>query len=86
MPPKPGDPWIYPWGPYIGRAVELCPKRFAIIWLRSKALYHLDPEFYCALHRLMVPTQNEPRVMPALACDCWKNKSLKEKQKCARKN
>lgn len=74
MPPRPGDPWIYPWGPYVGQPVELCPKRFAIIWLRSKALYHLDPEFYCALHRLMVPTHNEARVMPALACDCSKTK------------
>ena len=33
----------------------------------------------------MVPTQNEPRVMPALACDCGKNNTLKQKKNLTEK-
>ena len=81
MPPRPGDAWIYPWGPYVGQAVELCPKRMAIVWLRSKAMYHFDPEFYCALHRLVVPAHNEDRVAGALACGCGKSTKFNKKHK-----
>ena len=82
MPPRPGDPWTYPWGPFEGRAVELCPPRMAVIWLRSRALYRLDPEFYCALHRLVIAPDRFSRIRDGLACACGRKKQRPHVQSC----